>query len=162
MGEAPHPDDLRDTLESYHEQVILIMGFLGALLFAGLIFVIQSPSFITNSTTFTIAYVHLSKNSEEIYFQILITYLALVAGLSSITSIMSMRARTATFFTRRQMIRTYNLIDFCFALVFTLFMISFMLILIPINFWVGIAIGISLTLAHVFLMKTLRIIRRLP
>ena len=127
----------------FHENVILIIGFLGAIVFAGLVLIIQSPNFILHNPNFNGTGTAFSRTPTE-YFDTLVWTLAITVELSAILVIASLAIlaepfRTKGFRFAREVIEILTII------VFFMFLFSVYLILIPVSGTVALSfMGVSL------------------
>jgi hypothetical protein len=78
-GEQTQPITKRRKQDPLAQQILLVMGFLGAVIFAGLVLVLQSPSPWEKATQFLIPGL-----SDDRYFRVMI----LLMAATSITSVL--------------------------------------------------------------------------
>ncbi|MDE1852575.1 MAG: hypothetical protein KGI38_02375 [Thaumarchaeota archaeon] len=108
MSESQADKDTREQVQRLHEQAILVVGFLGAAAFAGLVLILGNPTFILNSTS----------EGGETYLQAVAFMLVFVSGLSGITvavSFLAMSTRMTVEGAKRVYRMTFNLIIIVFV-----------------------------------------------
>jgi hypothetical protein len=94
---ATDPDEVRlQRYQRWHEQVILIVGFIGGIVFAGLVLVMGNQGFILNTSATSFLF---GITSTEGWLELTAGWLAFVSGLSVITVVFSLFALTQRFST---------------------------------------------------------------
>ena len=108
-----------------------MVGFLGAIVFAGLVLIIQSPDFVLNNPNFHGAWVNESIRPLQ-YFQLLLSILAITVILSATLVIASMSAVTdAEKFSIEGNRSAIAVIEKFTVANFVLFLVDIYLILVP-------------------------------
>ncbi|MGD0146128.1 MAG: hypothetical protein ABSB53_04665 [Nitrososphaerales archaeon] len=116
--------------QSYHEQAIVVLGFLGAVMFAGLIFIIQSPTFynqIGNSTLIT-ASLHITRNWYNGAVEDLLAGISAVSALGCVISSHAVADKSAGLGRKKS---RYEFVNFCFNLATAGFISTLILLLLP-------------------------------
>jgi hypothetical protein len=119
-------------LKTFHQQAIPVVGFVGAGAFAAMVLVLGNPDFILNSAVLAKTPNGFGNISPEGYLQLLAGYLAFVAGLASITIVMSLRA-LGRFRSIRGRILMYRMVSDSMAVSTGLFLGGLYLILAPVS-----------------------------
>jgi uncharacterized membrane protein YdcZ (DUF606 family) len=127
-------------IEAYHQQVILIVGFIGGLVFAGLVLVVGNPAFILGSSEPAIL------ASPKAYLNFVAAWLAFTSGLSGITVVMSLRALSMKFRSWKGHRRMYSMVDLLTGAVFVFFEASLAFILAPVNEVVSLVLFVLLAI----------------
>ncbi len=141
---APDQDDIQ-RLERLHQQVIIVVGFLGAAAFAGLVLILGNPNFILNSPS----------EGGEGYLQDVAFILVFVSGMSGVTVMMSFLAMIWRL-TNEGARRVYNVTLGLTMVVFIGFEIGLTFIFNAVN--LGLALLSNTILSFTFLVVLMVII----
>lgn len=142
--------EYRERMQAFHEQVILVVGFLGGIVFAGLVLILGNPSFImknpiTGSPT----------GLGESYFEVLVALLTLVCGLSAVTVLFALLCRVLPM-SVRGMSMMYRRVYAMAGATFATFMGALYLIVGPVIQWPAYYIIGGLGVVGLFLALELR------
>lgn len=151
-------EDVIRRIETHHKNAIQIVGFLGAIEFAGLVLVVQSPNFIISPLKFETAY-SWGANLQQWYFQFLISFLTVVSVLCIATCLVSMLALSRKYPNMKARKRVYSLTYWATGVCFLAFLSSAYFIVVPIDLFVGeVAVwaGGGIFLVMVLLLAVLR------
>lgn|GEM_PF-2543505 len=129
MAETDQQKAKSERIRKHHEQSIVVIGFMGAMTFAGLVLILSNPSFIL---------VPLTKSGEGgiDYLQTLAFMLTFVSGLSGVTVVVNFLALSFDL-TEKGEERVYRM---TFVLMFTVFLgfeVSLTYILNTVNLGLG-------------------------
>jgi threonine/homoserine/homoserine lactone efflux protein len=120
--------DRLKRIEAFHEQVILIVGFLGGVVFAGLVLVVGNPDFILNAKI-----VGFSGGTPSEYLQFASGFLAFLSGLCAITVMISLSALSQKFNSMRGRRLLWKYIDWTVGVILALFIGALLLIVWPVD-----------------------------
>jgi heme A synthase len=135
----PEEQEERGRIRTFHEQVVLVVSFLGGIVFAGFVLVIGNDGFIMNSTVLP------QHNIKPQDFLLDVSvFLALLSGLSAITVIHSLFSLTWNFRSLKGMRRNFLMGYVLLGAVLFLFVLSFSYLLEPIDFEVAIFLNFVL------------------
>jgi len=136
-------EDVIRRIESHHQNVIAVVGFLGSLVFAGLVLVVENPSFLLNPQSFETSS-SWSVAARQEYFLSLVFVLMTVSALCIITCFVSMMALVFRFRSLRGKRTMYSVTYWATGVCFLGFVGSLYLVTAPINGAVALfATGVS-------------------
>lgn len=135
------PDTEEETIrriENYFESTIIFESFLGAIVFAGLVLVLQNTAFITNAT-----------DAPEGFLQLVLFVMGLTSGLAAITAWLGLHGLTMYYSSMEGRMRVYGLARRTGSIVWGSFFITISLLVYPVNS--GLAVGIIVVNMGLFL-----------
>lgn len=134
----------------YHEQVIVVSGFIGGITFAGLVFILQSASFahIAESSGAVIAFMKPFEPRE--YVSGLEVLLGGISFLCTFICIICAYIRSEQIEPEGQK-KLYEFVDWCFTFAFVGFMIAIASIIFPFSpAGTGVLIGFAVAVTIIF------------
>ena len=137
-----------------HENVILIAGFLGAIAFAGLVLIVQSPSFILDKT-------NIGGMPSGSYLNLVVGLLGFTVILSGIAVVASLSVLVESRrFSERGLYWAQYIIECLMIAVFILFIVGVFLVIVPLSVSVATdTLFLSLSVAIV-VFGTLTLVQR--
>jgi hypothetical protein len=146
--------------ETFHQNVIFVVGFLGSLVFAGLVLVIENPSFILSPESFETSFLW-SVSARQGYFVFIVGLLSAISALCIITCFISMMAQFTRYRHRkgRDFMRmvSYGAVGVCLtSFVFALYVITAAIDVTVANWATGISTLFLIALAALYGLSLFR------
>ncbi len=114
-------------IQEFHQQTILIVGFIGGIVFAGFVLVLGNPDFILNGNVNGF----IGGGNPQLYLRFVASYLAFESGMCVIVVVESLLALTLPFQSIKGHLRFWKYVDWGVGVVFSTFIAGLPVLLWP-------------------------------
>ncbi|MGA2666440.1 MAG: hypothetical protein ABSF83_16000 [Nitrososphaerales archaeon] len=143
MSSPEQAEETRRRTWEYRRQLSLVLGILGAIVFTGLIVVVQNSQFITGSSAFA-AGGYLSRYSAHVYLQLLVVWLAVLSGTCVAAFMVGVRSSLYGFATPSGGKALHQALDDLALLASTCFVGAAFILTLPLSEFGSVAIVVAL------------------